>query len=98
MAGPAQAVTSARAASQCRPALTSVSSVSVQRTQTVTLTGSCLGTSPAHADLSYFRITDLSTSPDWNGCHDGTGDTDTVGCAITAWTDTSITFAGYDGS
>ncbi|MCW2936002.1 MAG: hypothetical protein JWM19_6964 [Actinomycetia bacterium] len=100
MASPAEAVSAAVASSDCAPVLTSVSSVQAERTQTVTLTGSCLGTSPAQSDgdVSYLRLTDLSTNPDWNGCHEGAGDSDSVGCAITSWTDTSITFAGYAGS
>lgn len=93
--GPASAATSA-----CSPVITSVSSFAAAQTQTVTITGSCLGTAASQtaADTPDLRITDLSAEPIWNGCHDGTGDNDSVGCTITSWTNTSITFAGYGGS
>src|SRR6185437_951563 len=88
--GPASAATSA-----CSPVITSVSSLAAAQTQTVTITGSCLGTAASQtaADTPDLRITDLSAEPIWNGCHDGTGDNDSVGCTITSWTNTSITFA-----
>jgi hypothetical protein len=82
----------------CQPIIASVSPFAATQYQTVTIRGSCLGTSPRQqgGDTPNLQITDLSA--DWNGCYDGGNNVDLDGCYINSWTDTSIIFGGFDTS
>jgi hypothetical protein len=82
----------------CRPIITSVSAFAASQTQTVTIRGSCLGSSDPYSDTdsAYLRISDLSAS--WNACWTRDPGTDYVTCSVTSWTPTSVTFSGLNGS
>jgi Divergent InlB B-repeat domain/IPT/TIG domain len=82
----------------CTPSISSVGSFSDASSQTVIISGSCFGTQSSYTDQDnpYFRISD-NTQP-WSGCRDASGNTDYVTCSISSWTNTSITFTGFDGA
>lgn len=90
-------------ADTCNPQVTSVSAVAAAQTQTITMDGSCLGTQAPYTaqDSNYFAIHDGSPTSGWGACstqpYDGTG-ANLVTCSVSSWTETSITFTGFDGS
>jgi hypothetical protein len=76
----------------CPPAITSVSTILPQQTQTITITGESFGSHPAYTgDSSYLELTDLNGS--WNVGHSG----DAVFLAVSSWTDTQIVLSGLSG-
>jgi hypothetical protein len=81
----------------CTPKIATVGPFGATATQTVEITGSCFGAgnTSSGADTAYFRISDLTAG--WNACWTGDPNTDQVGCDISSWTDTTITFSGYTG-
>jgi hypothetical protein len=88
------------AGSNCTPQITSVSSFAAEPNQTANITGSCFGTNNtfSNADSQYFKITmNASTSTEWHACYTGDAPADSVTCTISSWTDTSITFSGFNG-
>ncbi len=80
------------------PTITSVSPVVAEKTQTITITGTCFGAGNTFtsSDTRYFQITDETASPIWNACH--TVAHDLVTCTVTKWTNKEIVFAGFTGS
>ena len=90
-------VTSSTAPPPCTPEIATVGPFEANATQTVEISGSCLGAgnTTSGTDTAYFRITDLTTG--WNACWTGDPGTDLVTCDITSWTDHEITFGGYTG-
>jgi hypothetical protein len=86
----------------CSPRIVSVSTFTNQKTQTVQIQGNCFGTGNtfAETDSASFRISDPSVSPEFNACYTGPAAgvavDDFLGCTLTVWTDTSITFSGFD--
>ncbi len=80
------------------PTITSVSPVVAEKTQTITITGTCFGAGNTFksSDTRFFQITDETASPIWNACH--TVAHDLVTCTVTKWTNKTIVFAAFTGS
>lgn len=78
----------------CTPTIRSVSAVLPQDNQTITISGSCLGTAPAgNGDTPFLRVVQSDGNGDpaaWNACSklDPGGDTDH--CDISSWTNTQV--------
>jgi hypothetical protein len=91
--------TSATAAPGCAPSISSVSYFAPQQTQAVTIQGTCLGAAQTISGTNaYLSITDTAAARQWDACYTGNpGGNDGLGCNITSWTDTSITFSGFTG-
>jgi hypothetical protein len=87
-----------------------VSTVAAVQTQSVTITGRCFGTGNAFSneDNAYFAIIDNTyparTYPagatSWDACSNIIAfvGTDAVTCDVSSWTNTSITFSGFEGN
>jgi len=75
------------------PVITSVSAITPQQTQTITITGSGFGTNPPFSGTSdYLGIWDV-TAGNWSA---GYGE-DAVTVAVNSWTDTQIVLTGFGG-
>ena len=78
----------------CMPTISSVSAIAPQNSQTITVTGNCLGTAPAHTgDTPYLRVVDSNGSFDavsWNACSTLDPGGDTNHCAISSWTNNQV--------
>ena len=82
--------------------ITSISTVSAQQVQTITLQGSGFGThAPYTGDSLYILLFDL-TKGNWSAgysgpCYLGACD-DTVGFVVSSWTDSTIVLGGFSGN
>jgi hypothetical protein len=74
------------------PSISSVGTFSSASSQTVVISGSCFGSQSSYSNSpnAYLRVTDNTQS--WTGCRTN----DEVLCSVSAWTNTSITFTGFD--
>ncbi len=83
------------------PQIKSVSTISTQQFQTITITGSGFGTQAAYTGNSDF-ISLLDTTRSWQagyeGCLLGFCTTDTVTLIVHQWTDSKITLGGFSGA
>jgi protein involved in polysaccharide export with SLBB domain len=78
----------------CTVAITSVSAILPQQTQTITINGTGFGTQSAHTgDSKYIELAD-TTAHGWNAGHSGAA----VTLAVSSWTDTQIVLTGLSGS
>jgi protein involved in polysaccharide export with SLBB domain len=78
----------------CTVAITSVSAILPQQTQTITINGSDFGTQAAYTgDSNYIELTDLSGTS-WNAGHSGAA----VTLAVSSWTNTQIVLTGLSGA
>ena len=75
------------------PVITSVSAVTAQQNQTITITGSGFGTKAAYTGTSNF-ISVIDTAKSWQA---GYG-FDAITLVVTSWTDTQIVLGGFSGS
>jgi protein involved in polysaccharide export with SLBB domain len=77
----------------CPTAITSISAVLPQQTQTITITGEGFGSQAAYTgDSAYIQVTDTTRS--WTGGHTGNG----ITLGVTSWTDSKIVLSGFGGS
>jgi hypothetical protein len=78
----------------CAPAITSVSTILPQQTQTITISGAGFGSqAPYTGDSSYIDLVD-STGTSWYAGHTG----NTVTLAVSSWSDTQIVLTGFSGN
>ena len=106
LSGPLGAPAASATGETCAPQITSVSAMAAAETQTVTITGTCFGTSnyqpEGYSDSGSFAITDVDPPNGgawWQGCfQNNQSGFNYVTCNITNWSDTSITFSGFSGS
>ena len=78
------------------PVISTVSAVSTAETQTITITGTGLGTHAAYSGNSnYIKLTDV-TNANWSAGYAPVEDT--VGLAISSWTATQIVLTGFTGN
>jgi translation initiation factor IF-1 len=78
----------------CTVAITSVSAILPQQTQTITINGTGFGTQSAYTgDSKYIELAD-TTAHGWNAGHSGAA----VTLAVSSWTDTQIVLTGLSGS
>ena len=76
------------------PAITSVSPVLPQQTQTITISGTGFGTQSGYSgDSSYIALFDNSGTP-WAAGHTGNG----VTLTVASWTDSQIVLSGLSGN
>jgi len=82
----------------CTLKLSTVGALEAAAAQTVDITGCGFGTgnTTSGADSAYFRISDLTAG--WNACWTRDPGTDSVGCDISSWTNTTIIFSGFAGN
>jgi sugar lactone lactonase YvrE/protein involved in polysaccharide export with SLBB domain len=81
-------------ATSSSPAITSVSPILPQQTQTISITGSGFGThAPFTGDLSYILFADPTGTP-WYAGYTG----DSVTLSVSSWTDSEIVLTGFTGS
>jgi len=82
------------------PEITSISKITTQQFQTITITGSGFGTHKAYTGDSDY-ISFLDTTKKWQagyqGCLLGFCTTDTVTLIVHEWTDTKIIVGGFSG-
>jgi hypothetical protein len=77
----------------CPTAITSISAVLPQQTQTITITGEGFGSQAAYTgDSAYIQVTDSTRS--WIAGYTGDG----VTLGVTSWTDSKIVLSGFFGS
>ena len=85
-------VTASSGTDTCPPAISAVSQILPQQTQTVTITGAGFGSQSSFTGTSsYLELTDITGS--WNAGHTG----DAVAFAVSSWTDTQIVLSGLSG-
>jgi eukaryotic-like serine/threonine-protein kinase len=94
---PTPVQTTAPPAPPCTPEIAAVGAFAATGTQTVQISGSCLGTgnTSSGADTAYLRITDGTVG--WNACWTNDPGTDSITCDISSWTASEITFGGFTG-
>lgn len=79
------------------PQITSVSNVSNQQSQTITITGYGFGTmTPYSGDSDYLRVSDVTKS--WNAGWTKDPGTDKVTLLVKSWTDDAIVIGGFAGA
>jgi hypothetical protein len=84
------------AAAQTVPTITSVSAISPEQTQVITITGSGFGTmAPFDSDSPDIKIADVTGG--WNAGFTGDPGGDTVTLNVSSWTDTQIVIQGFTG-
>ena len=94
-AGPAvYPITASSGTNTCTLAISSVSAILPQQTQTITINGSDFGTQAAYTgDSNYIELVDSSGTP-WNAGHG----TSAVTLAVSSWTNTQIVLSGLSGA
>jgi hypothetical protein len=77
----------------CTPEISSVSTFDESATQTITIDGTCFGSSSALSEgtTEYLGIHDQSQG--WAACHTD----DAITCSVSSWTNTQIVFTGFSG-
>src|SRR3984885_10647515 len=79
------------------PTINRVSSIAPQQDQTITLTGSGLGTqTPYNSDSMYLEIADLTGN--WTAGYINNGSPNEVTLNVTSWTDSQIVIQGFTGN
>src|SRR3984885_12107545 len=79
------------------PTINRVSSIAPQQDQTITLTGSGLGTqTPYNSDSMYLEIADLTGN--WTAGYINNGSPNQVTLNVTSWTDSQIVIQGFTGN
>jgi len=79
------------------PDITSVSEISTQQYQTITIQGTGFGTqAPYIGDSSYIAFSDFTKV--WEAGYSGNGIVDAVTLIVLSWTDSSITLGGFAGA
>jgi protein involved in polysaccharide export with SLBB domain len=77
----------------CTVAITSVSAILPQQTQTITISGTGFGSQSAYTgDSNSIELVD-STGTGWNAGHSGSA----VTLAVSSWTDSQIVLSGFSG-
>jgi protein involved in polysaccharide export with SLBB domain len=77
----------------CTVAITSVSAILPQQTQTITISGTGFGTQSAYTGGSNSIELVDSTGTGWNAGHSGSA----VTLAVSSWTDSQIVLSGFSG-
>ena len=85
-----------------QPVIKSVSKITTQQFQTITITGSGFGKqSPYTGDSNYISFEDTTASPGWQGGYDGCllgfCTTDTVTLIVNSWANGKIVLGGFSG-
>ncbi|HLJ46993.1 MAG TPA: hypothetical protein VKU01_13340 [Bryobacteraceae bacterium] len=94
-AGPGAAT--ATVSSTGSPAITSVSGILPQQTQTITITGRGFGThAPYNGDSAFLLIRDVTAG--WSAGFANSFTTDGVTLNVTSWTDAQIVISGFTGT
>jgi hypothetical protein len=94
-AGPAYySIAASGGTDSCTPVITSISAIAPKQTQTITITGAGFGTQGHYTgDSSDISLLDTTGTP-WEAGRPG----NSVGLAVTSWTDTQIVLSGLSGA
>jgi Bacterial Ig-like domain (group 3) len=78
------------------PTITSVSAITTQQFQTITIKGSGFGTqAPYTGDSLYISLDDQTANPGWQAGYSGFDDTVTL--IVNSWTNSKIVLGGFSG-
>ncbi|MGA8069253.1 MAG: IPT/TIG domain-containing protein, partial [Terriglobales bacterium] len=81
---------------QAQPTITSVSPITTQQYQTITIKGSGFGKqAPYTGDSDYISLEDQTAQPAWQAGYSGFNDTVTL--IVNSWTNDKITLGGFSG-